>query len=185
MTRRVTPEIEKKLRSFNALFLKWNKSINLSAARTAAEVDEHIDDSLALIDHLPESGRGLDVGSGGGFPIVLAAIARPEILFTAIEPVHKKHAFLRTAARELGLVNLEAFAIRVEDHDVSDYDVATSRATFDLVEWLEIGLQHVRPGGIVFGFEGVRRDDLPPRAERFPYELDGKARAIVSLRRPE
>lgn len=34
--------------------------------------------------------------------------------------------------RELGLVNLEAFAVRIDDHDVRDYDAGTSRATFDL-----------------------------------------------------
>jgi len=187
MTRRVTPEIDKKLRAFNALFLKWNKSINLSAARTTAEVDEHIDDCLALVDRLGDlrPARVLDVGSGGGFPVVIAAIVHPSIQFTAVEVVHKKHAFLRTAARELGLDNLDALAIRIEDHDVRDYDAATSRATFDLVEWLNLGLQHVRPGGVVFAFEGVPRDDLPAGAERFTYEAGGKSRAIVSLRRPE
>src|SRR3954462_15569496 len=101
MTRRVTPEIDKKLRAFNALFLKWNKNINLSAARTAAEIDDHIDDSLALLEHLGAPARLLDVGSGGGFPAVTLASGRPDIDLTAREPVHKKHAFLRTAAREL------------------------------------------------------------------------------------
>src|SRR4051812_30098853 len=128
MTHNVTASDREKLRGFNALFLKWNKSINLSSARTTAEIDEHITDCLFLVDHLVDVGRVLDVGSGGGFPVVIAAIARPATQFTAIEPVHKKHAFLRTAARELGLDNLDALAIRIEDHDVRDYDAATSRA---------------------------------------------------------
>lgn len=173
-----------KLKDFSALFLKWNKSINLSAARTAADLDEHIADSLALVDHLAGSTRHLDVGSGGGFPVVIAAIACPQIEFVALEPVHKKQAFLRAAARELGLVNLEALAIRLDGHDVRDYDSASSRATFDLAEWLQLGLGYVRPGGVVLGFEGISRDDLPPFAERHPYELGGKTRAIVSLRKP-
>jgi 16S rRNA (guanine527-N7)-methyltransferase len=182
MTQRVSSGI---LRNFSELFLKWNKSINLSAAKTSAEIDEHIIDSLHVVPHLAGRGRVLDVGSGGGFPVVVAAIECPDTQFLAIEPVHKKHAFIRTAARELGLVNLEALAIRIEDHDVRDYDAATSRATFDLVDWLRMGLDYVRPGGIVIGFEGVTRSDLPSAVERHPYELSDKTRAIVSLRKPD
>ncbi len=176
--------IAEKLRRFNDLFSRWNATINLSAARSPADVDDHILDSLHLIPHLTEVDRVIDVGSGGGFPVVVAAICLPSINFTALEPVHKKHAFLRTAARELGLVNLEAFAARVEDHEHHDYDAATSRATFDLPEWFAIGLTLVRPGGRVFGFEAIQRDDLPLPFERHPYELDGKTRAIVVVRRP-
>ena len=180
----VSAVVREKLSDFNSLFLKWNKSINLSSARSAAEIDEHITDCLYLVQRLLDFNRVIDVGSGGGFPVVVAAIARPETQFTAIEPVHKKHAFLRTAIRELGLDNLEALAVRIEGHAVRSYDAATSRATFDLIEWFEIGLKHVRPGGVVFGFEGQPREDLPAGVERHRYDIDGKARAIVWLRRP-
>ena len=171
--------VTQKLLAFSALFAKWNASINLSAARTPAEIEEHLVDSLHVIPYLRSSERVIDVGSGGGFPVVIAAICLPVSQFTALEPVHKKHAFLRTAARELGLVNLESFARRVEDHDVHDYDAAMSRATFDLREWIETGRSLVHPGGIVLGFEAVQRDDLSPPFERHPYQLNGKQRAII------
>ncbi len=177
-------DISEKLRRFNDLFCKWNARINLSAARSPSDVDDHILDSLQLVPYLKDVERVIDVGSGGGFPVVVAAICAPAINFTALEPVHKKHAFLRTAARELVLVNLEAFPRRAEDHDVHDYDAATSRATFDLPEWFEIGLSLVRPGGQVFGFEAVQRDDLPAGFNRHPYALEAKTRAIVIVRRP-
>lgn len=177
-------EVATKLSRFNDLFSKWNSSINLSAARSPADVDDHILDSLHLIPYLTDVERVIDVGSGGGFPVVVAAICAPAINFVALEPVHKKHAFLRTAARELVLVNLEAFAQRVEDHAGRDYDAATSRATFDLPEWFATGLSLVRPGGRVFGFEAVQRDDLPAGFERHSYAFDDKSRAIVTVRRP-
>jgi 16S rRNA (guanine527-N7)-methyltransferase len=177
-------DVVAKLNEFRGLFAKWNASINLSAARSTADIEEHIVDSLHVVPHLPDAGTVLDVGSGGGFPVVIAAICRPLLNFTALEPVHKKHAFLRTAARELELVNLEAFAVRVEDHDLHDYDATCSRATLDLREWITMGLGLVRVGGLVLGFEAVRRDDLPQPFERHPYELDGKARAIIVARRP-
>jgi 16S rRNA (guanine527-N7)-methyltransferase len=174
---------DEKISKFNELFMRWNASINLSAARSRVELDEHIRDSFAVVPHLATTQRVVDVGSGGGFPVVLAALALPSVQFTALEPVHKKHAFLRTAARELGLANLDPLALRVEDHATTDYDAAMSRATFDLVEWLRIGLTLVRLDGAVIGFEASPRSGLPTPFERHPYSLDGKTRALILVRR--
>lgn len=175
--------LDAKLEAFAKLFARWNDSINLSAARTPDDLAEHIIDSLHVVPRVGETARVLDVGSGGGLPCVIVAICRPDASITALEPVHKKHAFLRTAARELALPNLEAFARRLEDHPEHDYDVAMSRATFDLREWLERALIRVRVGGHALGFEGVERTDLPSPFERYSYELSGKQRAIVSVER--
>jgi 16S rRNA (guanine527-N7)-methyltransferase len=180
----LSSDLAPKLNEFISLFLKWNEKINLSAARNEVEVREHVMDSLNVIPHLPPgSARVIDVGSGGGFPSVVIAVCVPTVDVTALEPVHKKHAFLRTAARELRLSNLEAHARRVEDHDEHGYDAATSRATFDLREWLLTGLSLVRVGGLALGFEAIQRDDLPQPLERFPYEIADKSRAIVAVRR--
>jgi 16S rRNA (guanine(527)-N(7))-methyltransferase RsmG len=191
----LSPEIEEKLRDFSRLFMRWNRSINLSGARDAAAVELHIIDSLHVVPPLrsitadatlssPASPSSvLDVGSGGGLPAVVAALALPSVHFTALEPVRKKHAFLRTASRELALENLEALAERLEDHTRRDYDAAISRATFDLREWLELGSSFVRPGGRVLGFEAIPRADLPAATERNSYVLADKKRSIVMLQR--
>lgn len=187
MTRLVTTleslEISRDLASqlvrYRDLFAKWNERINLSAASTPSEIEDHIRDCLHVVPYLRSAGSVIDVGSGGGLPVVVAAICLPSTHFVALEPVHKKHAFLRTAARELELANLEAFARRVEDHPDRDFDAAMSRATFDLREWIVLGLGLVRLDGIVLGFEAAQRDDLPTPFERHPYELNGKRRAII------
>lgn len=187
MTRLVTTleslEISRDLASqlvrYRDLFAKWNERINLSAASTPSEIEDHIRDCLHVVPYLRSAGSVIDVGSGGGLPVVVAAICLPSTHFVALEPVHKKHAFLRTAARELELANLEAFARRVEDHPDRDFDAAMSRATFDLREWILLGLGLVRLDGIVLGFEATQRDDLPTPFERHPYELNGKRRAII------
>ncbi|MGE5183330.1 MAG: hypothetical protein ACM31C_14770, partial [Acidobacteriota bacterium] len=83
----------------------------------------------------------------------------------------------------LSLANLDARAERFEDHSTRDYDAATSRATMDLADWLRLGLDYVHDGGVVLGFEALTRNDLPAGTARHPYALDGKQRAIVSLRR--
>jgi 16S rRNA (guanine527-N7)-methyltransferase len=170
---------QSKLKAFRDLFLRWNERINLSAARTAADLQEHIDDCLSVVDTLRPYHRVLDVGSGGGLPVVVAAIVLPNIHFTALEPVHKKHAFLRTAIRELALDNLEAHAQRLNDHPIHDYDAAMSRATFDLREWIDAGRHHVRPGGIVIGFEAQPRTDLPTSSRRLSYGDPTRPRALI------
>jgi 16S rRNA (guanine527-N7)-methyltransferase len=185
---------EGKLRNFSALFQRWNRNINLSAARSEPEIHDHIIDSLHAIPYLrtvgtqatasPSPANMLDVGAGGGLPAVVVAICLPDTHVTALEPVHKKHAFLRTAARELSLRNLEALPERLEHHQRHDYDAAMSRATFDLREWLLRGAAQVRPGGLVLGFEAVPRLDLPQGTLRHPYHLGDKARAIVTFRTP-
>lgn len=182
------------LTDYAALLQKWNQRINLSAARSARDIEDHIIDCLHLIPHLVPHLRAasartaapewLDVGAGGGLPSAVVAICMPEAHIVALEPVHKKHAFLRTVARELDLANLEPRAERLEDHPRHDYAAAMSRATLDLRDWLILGLGRVVPGGVVFGFEAVPRDDLPAGTQRYPYTHHGKSRAIVALQRP-
>lgn len=184
--------LDEKISNFILLFDKWNQRINLSAARTHDDIALHIVDCLHVVPHLRAAARPsdvpqmrvLDVGSGGGLPSVIAALCLPDVRFTALEPVHKKHAFLRTAARELSLANLDARAERLDAHPRRDYDAAMSRATFELREWLLLGLSFVRPGGLVLGFEATLQTDLPDRIQRSPYDLADKERSIVSLRRP-
>lgn len=161
--------------------LRWKAKINLTAARTLEDVVQHVVDSSALVPLVPATTRRvIDVGSGGGLPCVVLAILRPEISVTALEPVHKKHAFL-SHARRLFCPNLTPLAERVEQHAGRDYDVATSRATFAITEWLAIGRTLVRPGGIVLGMEGSDQAELPPGATRHPYPVAGKTRAILRL----
>jgi len=186
----LAPILEEKINKFMWLFLRWNRHINLSAARSEHEVSGHVIDSLHVVPHLRAETtsasvpmRILDVGAGGGLPAVLVAICLPAAHVTALEPVHKKHAFLRTAARELSLANLEPLAERVDHHPPPHaYDAALSRATFDLREWLLLGEGLVRPGGLVLGFEALPRSDLPPDTQRHAYQLEGKSRSIVTRR---
>jgi 16S rRNA (guanine527-N7)-methyltransferase len=189
----LAPILEAPLNNFLVLFRKWNRSINLSAARSDLDLQDHIIDCLHIVPHLraesdsssPSSPlRVLDVGAGGGLPAVIVAICLPGVHVTALEPVHKKHAFLRTATRELSLSNFEPLAERVDDHPHHDFDAAMSRATFDLREWLLRGFDLVHPRGLVLGFEAVSRPDLPPGTQRHPYPLGDKSRSIVTLRRP-
>lgn len=170
------------------LLRKWNQRINLVGTRDLPVLmRQHIADSLVLCTHVSTApARLIDVGSGGGLPGVLIAILRPAVQVMAVEPIHKKHAFLATAQRELSLKNLCTRALRMEAlkeaPGFAAYDIAVSRATFALPEWLERGCTLVREGGTVLAMEGRERHALPAGAERFEYELGDRTRAIVAMR---
>jgi 16S rRNA (guanine527-N7)-methyltransferase len=175
------------LNEYLDLLERWNKRINLVGTQDREELrTQHAQDSLAVLAHIPETARRLvDVGSGAGFPGAVIAIARPDIEVTALEPIHKKHAFLCTVKRELGLNNLRPFAQRMDVHrgqaGFAPYDVAISRATFALPEWLSKARTLVGEGGVILGMEGRERHELPERAHRHEYSLKGRTRAIVVM----
>jgi 16S rRNA (guanine527-N7)-methyltransferase len=162
------------------LLLLWNRRVNLTAIRdTPGIVSKHFVDSLAVLPFLPESARSLvDVGSGAGFPGAILALARPELQVALVESVHKKAAFLEALRRDLPLPNATVHARRCEDTTLVA-DVAISRATWDLSEWLERGRALVRPGGVVIGMEGAEDHVLPAGATRHPYDIGAGRRAIV------
>jgi 16S rRNA G527 N7-methylase RsmG len=77
-----------------------------------------------------------------------------------VEPRAKRVAFLRAAARELGTP--EAFmVIRGHDTDLPSggYEVAASRATFSVHDWLQKAERLVVPGGRVVVFASARPQD--------------------------
>jgi hypothetical protein len=60
------------------------------------------------------------------------------------------------------------------------FDVAVSRATFDLCDWLVLGARLVREGGIVLGMEGREIHSLPDGAARHPYAHGDRTRSVIS-----
>ena len=62
---------------FVELFERWNQRINLSAARSLDDIAQHVVDSLALLPHVGEAASLVDVGSGGGFPLIVLGAWRP------------------------------------------------------------------------------------------------------------
>ncbi len=93
-----------RLQAYLGLLFRWNPGAHLTAFRDPKEAAARgVEPSLAALPLLPEAGAVLDVGSGGGFPAVPLALARPDLRFTLCEPAPKKAAFLREAARALSL----------------------------------------------------------------------------------
>lgn len=110
----VSRETLARLRAFVDLLTRWQATHNLVAPSTLSVIwERHIADSLQLLALAPPTGGWVDLGSGGGFPGVVVAIAgqRP---VTLVESVAKKAAFLREAGRVTGAA-LDVRHGRIED----------------------------------------------------------------------
>jgi 16S rRNA (guanine527-N7)-methyltransferase len=181
--------VEARLVAYARELERWNRRINLIRFGDWDElVSRHLVDGLAASARIPPDARSLiDVGSGGGIPGAVIAALRPELEVIALEPIHKKHAFLRAVRRSVPLPNFWAHALRLEEEGPPEdlrnrFDVAISRATWSVGEWIERGRGLVHPGGVVLAMEGRGRGDLPEGAVRHPYEADDRQRAIVAVR---
>jgi 16S rRNA (guanine527-N7)-methyltransferase len=148
--------VQDKLLAYARLVEKWNRVYNLTAVREAERiVSLHLLDSLAVARYL-EGDSLLDVGSGAGLPGIPLALARPELAVTLLEANHKKAAFLKQAAIEIGLPNVDVVNARVEDWKAPRlYDVVISRAFSDLADFVTLAGRHVAEGGALAAMKGV------------------------------
>jgi 16S rRNA (guanine(527)-N(7))-methyltransferase RsmG len=115
------------------LLSKWNKTHNLiSVTDVDALVSEHyLDCVLALnlwLPSLTSKAPIFDLGSGNGFPGLIAAVMEPSRTFVLVESLRKKCSFLRAAKAGLGLSHVSVNQDRVEN--LHSIEVAITRAAF-------------------------------------------------------
>jgi 16S rRNA (guanine527-N7)-methyltransferase len=178
---------KQKLLDYVAMLGKWNAVYNLTAIRDSKQMMiQHILDSLALVPAVAarDSKTALDVGSGGGLPGVVLAIALPHLQVTLNDIVHKKTAFQSQVKAQLGLVNLAVVTGRVESlrpgHEVpAKFDVIVSRAFAELADFVTLSRHLVADGGRILAMKGVRPDG---EIERLPG--GATAKSVVRLKVP-
>lgn len=107
------PQLEQRLQAHLCLLMDWNTRVNLiSRKETAPWI--HLQDSLWFASRLPPGRSLVDIGTGAGFPGLIAALARPDLTVTLVEPQRKKQAFLEAAVEALGLGNVTRREARAE-----------------------------------------------------------------------
>ncbi len=196
---RVEPRQIDALLRYLDLLQRWNGTYNLTAVREpGAMVTQHLVDCLAAAASLERSGalaaggRILDVGSGGGLPGVLLAVLRADWSVTCLDAVGKKMAFVRQVAGTLGLPNLHAEHVRVEQRRGEPFDLITARAFASLADLARLTDRSLKHGGRWMAMKGhvpeMEIAALPPEIEVFHVEqlvvpgLDAH-RCLVWMRR--
>jgi 16S rRNA (guanine527-N7)-methyltransferase len=138
-----------RLATYRDLLLRWNATINLVSARTAADIDtRHITDSLQLVPLLPDAGAIADLGTGGGLPGLVIAAALPDREVHLIESDRRKSAFLIDVAGRMGLTKVKVHPQRIELAILPPVAAVTARALAPLDTLLGYATRFLAPSGV-------------------------------------
>lgn len=156
----------------DALFTA-NQSTNLTAIRDLDGIERRlIVESLRLLAPLDSRLAMLgttrpaliDIGTGGGIPGIVIAIARPEIDVTLLDATGKKIAFLNAVIDELKLENVRTILRRAEEAGLDRqvrgrYGIGTARAVSSIPALMELGLPLLELGGFLLLSKGADIED--------------------------
>lgn len=132
----------------------------------------HIPEALAVAGLLPVAGgqRWMDLGTGGGLPGLVLAIAFPEVEWVLLDSTRKKVEAVRGFAEELGLGNVTAIAERAEaagrQHGLRGrFDGVVARAVAPLQVLAELARGFPRSGGCLVAIKGPAWEEELRRAQ--------------------
>lgn len=178
--------LDARLETYLSMLGRWNAVFNLTSVRDRDAMRlQHLADCLAVVgplrrelaslDAAPSAGRRiLDVGSGGGLPGVVLAVAEPTWEVTCVDAVGKKAAFVQQVAAELGLPNLRSMHSRVERLRQPPFDAVVARAFASLGDFVRWTRHALAPGGIWMAMKAREPlgevADLPSGIEVFHVE---------------
>lgn len=159
--------------------LRGNEQLNLTRITAAEEFwEKHLWDSLAGIAPWLADGSeaadpvppwivnppsaihsAIDIGTGGGFPGLPVAIARPDWHITSLDATRKKIAFLAELSQTLGLTHVNTLADRAEQvgHQHphrAGYDLALIRAVGSASTCAEYALPLLKVNGVAVLYRG-------------------------------
>ena len=146
------------LRSFALDIARYGEELGLVGPRELDRLwTRHILNS-ALLARVVGSGTLADVGSGAGFPGLVVAIMRPDVLCTLIEPLGRRATWLEDESKRLGLQNVTVLNQRAEEVLGQRYDSVTARAVSALKTLIPLVVPLVGPGGELVLMKGERVD---------------------------
>lgn len=163
------------------VFLQENATLNLSAFRTQEMCwVGNVLDSLAVFDFFAQCPKQktkslLDLGTGGGFPLLPLAICLPDTQFVGLDATQKKVNAVQRIADTLELRNVRLICGRAEElgrdaRHRACYDAVTVRAVAPLNVLIEYAVPFLKIGGhlIVWKSMSIKQelaDSLLARAE--------------------
>lgn len=177
------------LDQYAEILVEYNQKVNLTAITDPEGIeDKHFADSL-LLANLPETaGKLVDVGTGAGFPGVVAKIFRPELQLTLMEPTGKRVEFLKYVCAQLGLSGVEFAKERAEEAARKvwreQFDVATARGVAALPMLSEYCLPLVKVGGVFLAMKGPGAAEELAESGAALKKLGGKGSGVAEFHLP-
>ena len=192
----VTADERPLLAAFLDLLWDENQRINLVSRKMDPEtlVVDHLIDSLLALPHFPDVNKVVDLGTGGGFPVIPLAICRPQCHFQMYEKSTLKRRYLM-GLTEL-MPHLELYG-KLEDVGLDDdVDLVICRAFKPISATLALTREYLRAGGRYLFFK-ARRERIETelaaanhllaksavRIDRLESPLNGAERHLVWINR--
>lgn len=158
---------KEKFDSLYNIYAEYNSHTNISAIREKEDVyEKHFLDSLQILEHqdFKSDAKILDLGSGGGFPVLPLAIALPAVKFYALDATAKKTKFISKVKEELSLDNLEILTGRAEYFAHQElyreqFDFVLARAVAKLDILLELCVGYLKINGTLFSYKACPIED--------------------------
>lgn len=154
----------------------WNGKYGLVNASGDELVIKHFLDSMAAVPVLKEIqfDTACDVGSGGGFPGLVLAVAFPDKKFTLVERSGKKALFLANTA-----VMMHASNVKVLSEDANlvkeRFDLLLFRALGQFTQYFPTLYRLADENGHLFAFKG-RGEEIRKELQTLPDEIQKKSK---------
>jgi 16S rRNA (guanine527-N7)-methyltransferase len=148
--------VSDRLQTFVSLLIRWNPTIRLVSTQDSGDLwTRHIEDALQLAPLMPPGvTQAIDLGSGGGLPGLVLAIATG-VSFDLIEADKRKAAFLREAVLATE-APVTIHACRIEDAALAPSELVTARALASLPHLLDLAKPLLAADGICLFPKGER-----------------------------
>ena len=176
MQNTIAPEKQKLLQQYVDLLLADGDRLGLTAFRTPEPIwSELISDSASAAEKLPQGGKVVDLGSGGGCPGVVLQVLRPDTKFYLLESNGRKAGFLRQVVEKLGLPSVvlqeRSETVAHQPEFRAQFDMVVAKAVASLPVLVELALPLLKVRGKLLAFKG-------PQAQQ---EVDEAATALKAL----
>lgn len=127
----------------------------------------HLINCAVVAPLLDSEARVADVGSGGGLPGLVLALARPDVRMTLIEPMERRTDWLLAEMARLELRNVTVVRARAEEAvDAGPFDQVTARAVSALTKLIPLTAPLARTGGQLVLMKGERVHEEIDKAQK-------------------
>lgn len=160
LERYIREDIVEKFSELTDLMIATNAVMNITALTTVEKIIPlHYADCVKIAEAIPEGAAVIDVGCGGGFPILPLAIVRPDLRITGLDSTDKKVRYVQNTADQLGLT-VATLSARAEDAAKmaqyrDSFDIAVSRAVARMNVLDELCMPFVKVGGRFIAMKGA------------------------------
>lgn len=183
----LSPEIINKFEKFENHIKEFNTHTNLLSSNDINLIyEKHFTDSLAFLKVFSPSKSAmiLDIGSGGGFPIIPIAIIMKNSKIFSIDSTKKKVDFLNNSANIINLDNFLSINIRAEEMAYDNnfrekFDYVTARAVGNLALISELAIPYLKIGGKFIAYKSTKVQEEIDLAQNTISILGGKIIDII------